>query len=69
MAGCGAARGIHLSGRVGGRLYLLIWLVLMKSHPAGKLSAFCFITPLFGAAAGHFVLHERCRRGCGRRRA
>jgi drug/metabolite transporter (DMT)-like permease len=36
----------------------LIWLVLMKSHPAGKLSAFTFITPLFGVAAGHFVLHE-----------
>jgi drug/metabolite transporter (DMT)-like permease len=36
----------------------LIWLVLMKSHPAGKLSAFTFITPLFGVAAGHFVLNE-----------
>ena len=36
----------------------LIWLVLMKSYPAGKLSAFTFITPLFGVAAGHFVLHE-----------
>jgi len=36
----------------------LIWLVLMKSYPAGRLSAFTFITPLFGVAAGHFVLHE-----------
>ena len=36
----------------------LIWLVLMKSYPAGKLSAFTFITPLFGVAAGHYVLNE-----------
>src|SRR5579871_647948 len=36
----------------------LIWLVLMKSYPAGKLSAFTFITPLFGVAAGHFILNE-----------
>jgi drug/metabolite transporter (DMT)-like permease len=36
----------------------LIWYVLMKSYPASKLSAFTFITPLFGVAAGHFVLHE-----------
>jgi drug/metabolite transporter (DMT)-like permease len=36
----------------------LIWLVLMKSYPASKLSAFTFITPLFGVAAGHFVLNE-----------
>jgi drug/metabolite transporter (DMT)-like permease len=36
----------------------LIWYVLMKSYPASKLSAFTFITPLFGVAAGHFVLNE-----------
>jgi drug/metabolite transporter (DMT)-like permease len=36
----------------------LIWYVLMKSYPASALSAFTFITPLFGVAAGHFVLHE-----------
>ena len=36
----------------------LIWLVLMKSYPAGKLSAFTFVTPLFGVAAGHFILNE-----------
>jgi len=32
--------------------------VLMKSYPASKLSAFTFITPLFGVAAGHYVLNE-----------
>jgi len=36
----------------------LICLVLMKSYPAGKLSAFTFITPLFGVAAGHYMLNE-----------
>jgi drug/metabolite transporter (DMT)-like permease len=36
----------------------LIWYVLMQSYAASKLSAFTFITPLFGVAAGHFVLNE-----------
>jgi drug/metabolite transporter (DMT)-like permease len=36
----------------------LIWYVLMQSYAASKLSAFTFITPLFGVAAGHFVLDE-----------
>jgi len=36
----------------------LIWYVLMQSYQASKLSAFTFITPLFGVAAGHFVLNE-----------
>ncbi len=36
----------------------LIWYVLMKSYAASKLSAFTFITPLFGVAAGHYVLNE-----------
>ena len=36
----------------------LLWYVLMKSYSASKLTAFTFITPLFGVAAGHIVLNE-----------
>jgi drug/metabolite transporter (DMT)-like permease len=36
----------------------LIWYALMKTYPASKLSAFTFVTPLFGVAAGHFALGE-----------
>jgi drug/metabolite transporter (DMT)-like permease len=36
----------------------LLWYVLMKRYPASKLTAFTFITPLFGVAAGHLVLNE-----------
>jgi drug/metabolite transporter (DMT)-like permease len=36
----------------------LLWYVLMKTYPASKLSAFTFITPLFGVAAGNIVLNE-----------
>jgi drug/metabolite transporter (DMT)-like permease len=36
----------------------LLWYALMKSYPASKLTAFTFITPLFGVAAGHVFLNE-----------
>lgn len=36
----------------------LLWYVLMKTYSASKLTAFTFITPLFGVAAGHLVLNE-----------
>ena len=36
----------------------LLWYVLMKTYPASKLTAFTFVTPLFGVAAGHIVLNE-----------
>lgn len=36
----------------------MLWYVLMKTYSASKLSSFTFITPLFGVAAGHFVLGE-----------
>ncbi len=36
----------------------LIWYALMKTYSASKLSSFTFITPLFGVAAGHFMLGE-----------
>jgi drug/metabolite transporter (DMT)-like permease len=36
----------------------LIWYMLMGTYAASKLSAFTFVTPLFGVAAGHLVLGE-----------
>jgi drug/metabolite transporter (DMT)-like permease len=36
----------------------LLWYVLMKSYAASKLSAFTFVTPLVGVAAGHIILNE-----------
>ena len=36
----------------------LLWYMLMKTYSASKLSAFTFVTPLFGVAAGHIVLNE-----------
>ncbi len=34
------------------------WFVLIVRYSAGRLSAFTFLTPLFGVAAGHLVLGE-----------
>jgi len=39
-------------------LTFTLWFALVQAYSASKLSAFTFITPLFGVAAGHFVLHE-----------
>jgi drug/metabolite transporter (DMT)-like permease len=36
----------------------LIWLMLVKAYSASRLSAFTFLTPLFGVAAGYFTLNE-----------
>jgi drug/metabolite transporter (DMT)-like permease len=36
----------------------LLWYMLMKTYAASKLSAFTFVTPLFGVAAGYVVLNE-----------
>jgi drug/metabolite transporter (DMT)-like permease len=36
----------------------LIWFGLVARYSANLLSAFTFLTPLFGIAAGHFVLGE-----------
>jgi drug/metabolite transporter (DMT)-like permease len=33
----------------------LAWFILMKNFSASRLSAFTFLTPLFGVAAGHLV--------------
>jgi drug/metabolite transporter (DMT)-like permease len=39
-------------------LTFLIWFELVKSYSASKLSAFTFITPLFGVLASYFILHD-----------
>jgi drug/metabolite transporter (DMT)-like permease len=36
----------------------VIWFALIARFSATRLSAFTFLTPLFGVAAGHFVLGE-----------
>ena len=35
-----------------------IWFALVKAYSASKLSAFTFITPLFGVVASYFILHD-----------
>src|SRR5205814_10174998 len=39
-------------------LTFLLWFGLVKSYSASKLSAFTFITPLFGVVAAYFILHD-----------
>src|SRR3981081_2876838 len=39
-------------------LTFLLWFALVKTYSASKLSAFTFITPLFGVAASYFILHD-----------
>jgi drug/metabolite transporter (DMT)-like permease len=39
-------------------LTFLIWFGLVKTYSASKLSAFTFITPLFGVVASYFILHD-----------
>lgn len=36
----------------------LAWLALIVRYSASRLSAFTFLTPIFGVLAGHFVLSE-----------
>lgn len=40
-------------------LTFLIWFSMVKAYSASKLSAFTFITPLFGVAAGYFIMHDQ----------
>jgi drug/metabolite transporter (DMT)-like permease len=35
-----------------------LWFSLVKAYSASKLSAFTFITPLFGVVASYFILHD-----------
>ena len=36
----------------------VVWFALVRRYSANRLSAFTFLTPLFGVAAGHLVLGE-----------
>src|SRR3954447_26821769 len=39
-------------------LTFLLWVSLVKTYSASKLSAFTFITPLFGVIASYFIMHD-----------
>jgi drug/metabolite transporter (DMT)-like permease len=39
-------------------LTYLLWFALVQTYSASKLSAFTFITPLFGVVASYFVMHD-----------
>jgi len=36
----------------------VVWFALIQRYSASRLSAFTFLTPIFGVAAGHLVLGE-----------
>ena len=36
-----------------------VWFALVRAYSASKLSAFTFITPLFGVVASYFIMHDR----------
>jgi drug/metabolite transporter (DMT)-like permease len=40
-------------------LTFTIWFALVQSYSASKLSAFSFITPLFGVVASYLILHDQ----------
>ena len=35
-----------------------LWFMLVRAYSASKLSAFTFITPLFGVVASYFIMHD-----------
>jgi drug/metabolite transporter (DMT)-like permease len=39
-------------------LTFVLWFALVKTYSASKLSAFTFITPLFGVVASYFILND-----------
>jgi drug/metabolite transporter (DMT)-like permease len=39
-------------------LTYLLWVALVKTYSASKLSAFTFFTPLFGVVASYFIMHD-----------
>jgi drug/metabolite transporter (DMT)-like permease len=39
-------------------LTFTLWFALVKTYSASKLSAFTFITPLFGVVASYFIMHD-----------
>jgi drug/metabolite transporter (DMT)-like permease len=40
-------------------LTFTMWFALVQTYSASKLSAFTFITPLFGVVASYFILHDQ----------
>jgi len=42
-----------------------VWFAMVQRYSASRLSAFTFLTPLFGVASGHFVLGEPVSWGFG----
>ncbi|MBS0249024.1 MAG: DMT family transporter [Proteobacteria bacterium] len=36
----------------------VLWFSVIKHYSASRVSAFTFLTPLFGVAAGHFVMND-----------
>ena len=36
----------------------MAWFWMISHYRAGELSAFTFLTPIFGVAAGHFMLGD-----------
>jgi drug/metabolite transporter (DMT)-like permease len=40
-------------------LTFLLWFGLVRTYSVSKLSAFTFITPLFGVAAGYLIMHDQ----------
>ena len=39
-------------------LTFVIWFALVQAYSASKLSAFTFITPLFGVVASYLIMHD-----------
>ncbi len=37
----------------------VVWFWMVKKYRAGELSAYTFLTPIFGVAAGHFLLGDQ----------
>ena len=40
-------------------LTFMLWFALVKTYSASKLSAFTFVTPLFGVVASYFIMHDK----------
>jgi len=40
-------------------LTFTMWFALVQSYSASKLSAFTFITPLFGVVGSYFIMHDQ----------
>jgi drug/metabolite transporter (DMT)-like permease len=40
-------------------LTFTMWFALIQAYSASKLSAFTFITPLFGVVASYFIIHDQ----------